>query len=165
MAVDKYKPHLMVLPEDDANARLATGFQLQLDSAQLRQMDVLPAAAGWIKVLDLFESVHVAEMDGSHHRFMVLLIDFDRKENRLQVAKARIPARLIERVFILGALGEPEDFHKRAELGHYENIGMKLGEDCREGTDRTWRHDLLRHNASELIRLNERVRPILFPNI
>ena len=94
---------------------------------------------------------------------MVLLIDFDRKENRLRVAKARIPPHLAERVFILGALGEPEDLKR--DLGHYETIGMKLGENCREGTDTTWNHDLLRHNASELGRLNDRVRPILFPAI
>jgi hypothetical protein len=163
MAVNKYQPYVMVLPEDDANARLATGFQLRLDPAQLRQMDVLPVAAGWIKVLDLFESVHVAEMDRSNHRFMVLLIDFDRKENRLQVAKARIPARLAERVFVLGALDEPEDL--RRVLGSYESIGLATAKDCREGTDTTWGHELLRHNASELGRLNDRVRPILFPAI
>jgi hypothetical protein len=42
---------------------------------------------------------------------------------------------------------------------------LKLGMDCRDGTDTTWRHELLRHNAGELGRLNDRVRPILFPAI
>jgi hypothetical protein len=163
MAVNKYQPHVMVLPEDDANSRLATGFQLQLDSARLRQMDVLPVAGGWIEVLDLFESVHVGELDRWQNRFMVLLIDFDDNENRLEDATVRIPARLTERVFVLGALSEPEDL--RRALGSYESIGSKMAQDCRESTDTTWGHELLRHNASELGRLSDRVRPILFPTV
>jgi hypothetical protein len=39
---------------------------------------------------------------------------------------------------------------------------MALAKDCREGTDTTWWHALLQHNASELDRLRACVRPILF---
>jgi len=49
-----------------------------------------------------------------------------------------------------------------ATLGSYETIGRALAEDCREGTDTTWEHGLLRHNSGEIGRLRERVRPILF---
>ena len=91
---------------------------------------------------------------------MILLIDFDGREERLQYAKARIPERLIGRVFILGALSEPESL--RANLGSYETIGLALARDCREETDTTWGHDLLRHNASELDRLRGSVLSILF---
>jgi hypothetical protein len=76
--------------------------------------------------------------------------------------QARIPERLADRVFILGALSEPEAL--KANLGSYETIGLKMARDCREETNTTWGHDLLRHNASELDRLRERVRPILFPS-
>jgi hypothetical protein len=116
MAVNKYQPHVMVLPEDDANSRLAIGFQLQLDSAQLRQLDLLPVAGGWMEVLDLFESV----------------------------------------------LNEPEDL--KPALGPLESIGSAMAQDCRDGTDTTWGHELLRHNASELGRLSDCARPILFPS-
>lgn len=92
---------------------------------------------------------------------MVLLIDFDGDKNRLSRVKARIPAHLNDRVYILGARNEPEDL-KAADLGSYETIGAALAQDCREETDRTWGHPLLRHNAGELERLRERVRPILF---
>lgn len=37
-----------------------------------------------------------------------------------------------------------------------------MAEDCREGTNTMWDHELLRHNAGELERLRKRVRPILF---
>ena len=91
---------------------------------------------------------------------MILLIDFDGRETRLDDAKARVPAHLTKRVFILGTLSDPEALKR--ELGPYETIGLAIAKDCREDTDLTWRHDLLRHNAAELARLREDVRPILF---
>lgn len=99
-------------------------------------------------------------MESNASRLMVLLIDFDGEELRLQDAKDRIPGHLTERVFILGALIEPEELKK--VLGPYERIGKAMAQDCREGTDTIWAHDLLRHNANELARLRQVVRPILF---
>jgi hypothetical protein len=163
VSVNRELPHVFVLPEDDANLRLANEFHLNVDWNRQRQLQVLPVAGGWIELLDLFESVHVVEMHRWHHRFMVLLIDFDGRETRLQDAKARIPVHLTERTFILGALNEPEGL--RRALGSYESIGSAMAQDCREGTAVTWDHPLLRHNASELGRLNDRVRRILFPAI
>jgi hypothetical protein len=162
MSADKYRPHVLVLPEDDANRQLATGFHLQVVSARQRQMQVLPVAGGWNEVLNLFESEHAVEMDHYPHRFMVLLIDFDGIEDRLENARVRIPVHLTDRVFILGALSDPEAL-RRATLRSYETIGKAMAEDCREGTDTIWGHDLLRHNAIEIDRLRQRVRPILFP--
>ncbi len=160
--VNRHRPHVLVLPEDDANTKLATGFQLQLDPGCLRQMQVLPVAGGWIEVLDRFESDHITEMDRYGDRFMVLLIDFDRHLERLDQAKSRVPSRMTDRVFILGALSEPEDLRSEG-LGSYEKIGSDMAQDCREETNTIWNHILLRHNASELARLNEYVRPILIP--
>ncbi len=160
MSVNRYKPHVFVLPEDRANSQLANGFLL--DPTVSTQIQVLEEAGGWMPVLERFITDEVAGMERYHYRFMVLLIDFDGEEERLNNAKARIPQHLTERVFILGTLTEPEDL-KSAGLGSYETIGSALAQDCREGTDKTWSHELLRHNASELDRLHEQVRPILFP--
>jgi len=157
--VNRYRPHVLVLPEDDANRQLANGFHLELP--QLRRMQVLIEAGGGDEVLRRFEVDHIGSMDHYPDRFMVLLIDFDGSAGRLEQAQARIPDRLRERVFILGAWTEPEALRK-ADLGSYEDIGRKLAEDCRAGTDTIWGHDLLRHNAQELGRLRERVRPVLF---
>ena len=95
---------------------------------------------------------------------MVLLIDFNGSEGRLENAKAVIPNHLIDRVFIIGVWTEPEAL-RRANLGSYETIGRAMAKDCREETDTAWGHDLLRHNASEIDRLRECVRPILFQSI
>jgi len=160
VSVNKDQLHVFVLPEDDANFRLATEFQAQIDFTRQRQMYVLNVANGWIKVLDIFASVHVREMRRYPRRFMVLLIDFDGEPNRLQKAKSVIPVDLAERVFVLGARTEPEAL--KAELGPYEQIGEDLAKDCREQTDETWGRDSLRHNAGELDRLRQQVRSILF---
>ncbi|MEJ7713402.1 MAG: hypothetical protein WKF84_27055 [Pyrinomonadaceae bacterium] len=140
---------------------MANGFLLAVGMTRQRQMQVLQVAGGWNNVLDRFKSNHVDEMYNNPNRFMVLLIDFDDDENRLKDAKAVIPEHLVDRVFVLSASSEPEDL-KKASLGSYETIGLKLAKDCLEEIDTTWGHDLLRHNASELDRLRGHVRSILF---
>jgi hypothetical protein len=161
VSVNREKPHVLVLPEDDANRQLANGFLLELDPALSRNIQVLPEAGGWGKVLDEFETDQIVGMEHYPHRFIIMLIDFDGQENRLQQAKAKIPEWLVERVFILGTSSEPEDL-KRSGLGSYESIGSAMAKDCRDDTDHIWQHDLLQHNKTELDRLRQYVRPILF---
>jgi len=151
-----------VLPEDDANRQLAIGFFLHpllID----RRIDVLEVAGGWTNVLDQFKTNHVSEMDRFPQRFMVLLIDFDERHGRMDAAKDTVPDRLAERVFILGVWSEPEAL--KATLGHLEEIGFAMAKDCREDTRTIWNHELLQHNADELERLREHVRPFLFRTI
>src|SRR5260370_5697610 len=101
MSVNKDLPHVLVLPEDGANRQIANGFLLD-QSLMTRQIRVLAEAGGWTKVLEQFESVHVRKMDVYPDRFMVLLVDFDGQENRLDHVKAAIPGHLKHRVFVLG---------------------------------------------------------------
>jgi hypothetical protein len=160
MSVNKSLPHVLVLPEDDANRQVANGFYLDplLDT---RRMQILGEAGGWREVLNLFAADHVPEMERYSNRFMVLLIDFDGREDRRETISAAIPDHLRERVFVLGTRSEPEEL--RRNLGRsYESIGLEMAKDCRDGTQETWAHDLLSHNASELERLREFIRPILF---
>ena len=119
---------------------------------------MLDEVGGWAEVLDRFKSDHILEMERNADRFMVLMIDFDGRQSRIEQARAAIPEHLKERVFVLGAWTEPEDL-KRAGLGSYETIGRAMAKDCREETDKTWGHNLLRHNASELSRLRALVLP------
>lgn len=121
---------------------------------------MLEEAGGWIQVLARFKSDHISGMDRFTERRMVLLIDFDGNHHRLDDARAAIPDRLTPRVFILGALTEPEAL--RADLGDFETIGGAMAQDCRQETNTIWAHALLQHNQNELNRLNHDVRPILF---
>ena len=65
MSVNKHLPHILVLPEDDANRQLANGFLLQVDPTRMRQMQVLPVAGGWTAVLDQFLSDEVAALEAN----------------------------------------------------------------------------------------------------
>ena len=160
MSTNSFLPHVLVLPEDDANRQLAIGFRLEIPFALSRKIQVLPIAGGWLRVLDCFEKDHVGAMARFPNRTMVLLIDFDGQRDRLDRAKAVIPDNLKDRGFVLGAWTDPEAL--KAILGSYEKIGQALAEDCREETATTWGHELLRHNAGEMERLRQQVRPILF---
>jgi len=103
---------------------------------------------------------------------IVLLIDFDRQEDRLHYVKNRIqehltenqfPADLIDRVFILGVISNPEELTRSIPgLNSLEEIGKALSQDCAENTYRIWGHDLLKHNKTELDRMLLSVRPFLF---
>ena len=159
MSANRERPHVVVLPEDDADRQIANGFHIEIGS--LRTMRVLPPARGWRKAVSRFKEYHAAQMEACTNRFLILLIDFDGREDRFLEVRREIPAGLADRVFIVGTWTEPERL--RTDLGAaYEAIGRKLAKDCREDTDATWNHPLLRHNAAELARLRERVRPILF---
>lgn len=160
MSPNRFLPHVLVLPEDDANRELVVGFLLD-SSLSRRAIDFLEVAGGWTKILDRFESYEIAGMRRFQKRFMVLLLDFDNDANRLGIARGRIPPDLADRVFILGSLSDPESLC-RAGLGRPEEIGLALAKDCREGTNTVWDHALLRHNAGEVERLRQHVRPILF---
>jgi hypothetical protein len=162
MSANKGRPHVLVLPEDGANLELANGFHQKIPWSRQRQLQVLPPAGGWSDVIDRFTSEHVADMVRWPTRSLVLLVDFDGRADRLEVVKAAVPPHLADRVFVLGSWTEPEDL-KRA-LGSCEDIGAAMADDCVEGTNTTWGHELLRHNASELERMRESLYPVLFPN-
>lgn len=161
MSVSKYKSHVLVLPEDDANRQLANGFLLH-ESVALRAIQVLVEAGGWRKVCETFVRDHIAEMTHYKQRYMVLLVDFDGDPNRFAKIRESIPANLVERVFVIGVWLEPEDFKR---MGGLESIGHRLASECYENTRALWNHQLLQHNKEELDRMTIAIRPILFPPV
>jgi hypothetical protein len=167
MSVNNYEPHVLVLPEDGANRQLANGFCRVLDWRIGTRIQVLPEAGGWLKAIEKFNSDYATHMACFEQAYMVLLIDCDDREDRIVTATSRIPAHLRERVFILGARGEPEELRQDKKLRQdgvrtYEEIGSALAQDCRDGTSKTWSHKLLCNNEEELERMRDTVRPILF---
>src|SRR5262245_39933680 len=151
MSKNKYKPQVWVLPEDDANGQIAEGFRLE-PAVRYRNIVVLPPAGGWAAIRDSFERENNREMQKYPQCLMVLLVDFDGKGvDRLKNVISLIEPSLRDRVFVLGAHGEPEKI--KLALGSYERIGKALAKDCVEGTNTTWAHPLLQHNSSELTRM------------
>jgi hypothetical protein len=170
MGVNKYQDHVLVLPEDDANRQIANGFINNLN-VNARAIQVLPIADGWGKVVDKFKDYHVDEMRRFPKRMMVLLIDFDLREDRLTHVKEQIPEALQDRVFILGVLSEPDDLkgiNKKVESigrGKLEKFGDALARECSNKTNELWGGDLLKHNKTELDRMILYVKPFLFNKV
>lgn len=159
MSTNKYEWHIHILPEDDANRQIARGFVVPI--VNQRTIQILNPAGGWKKVIDVFENVHVKEMQNNDYKSIILLIDFDNHhDKRLKLIKNKIPDDLKDRVFILGVLSEPEKLKK--EFNGFEKIGASLSQDCSDNTRKTWNHALLKHNKDELDRMVELVKPFLF---
>jgi hypothetical protein len=159
MSVNKFVPHLLVIPEDDANRQIANGFLLEA-SVKTARVQVLEEVGGWHHVIDSFLLNHCVEMQRYEQRHVLLILDFDNDATRLAAIKAQIPPEVTDRVFVLGSLSEPEPL--KEDLGSFETIGLLLARDCLNNTNEGWGHRLLAHNAPEVQRLRAQVRTFLF---
>jgi len=161
VSVNVYKPHVIVLPEDDANREIANGFLLD-PSIKIRNIHPINPAGGWVKVLNQFLVDHVPELRKWPERHMVLLIDFDGQvDSRTEQFETQIPVDVRDRVFLLGTKSEPESLRKQYG-DSLENIGKALAAECYQDKTSLWNHCLLSHNAKERTRLNAKVKAILF---
>jgi len=151
MSINRYKPYIIVLPEDRANEEITNGFILA-PNVNNRAIKVERPAKGWLKVVEKFTTQLVPEMRQFTDSFVVLLMDFDQREDRLTLVTSQIPEDLKDRVFALGVLSEPENL-KRNINKTFEEIGDPLAKDCPDNKNELWRHDLLRHNETELDRI------------
>src|SRR5260221_9363178 len=101
MSVNKYRPHILILPEDDANRQIANGFLLDPE-LNVRDIQILPNAGGWVNVLVDFKKNQIEAISTNQNLHMVLLVDFDQDDNRLTKGKEVIPDSLSDRGFVLG---------------------------------------------------------------
>ena len=159
MSVNKYLPHLLILPEDDANRELANGFVLN-HAVNSRAVQILPPAGGWKKVLHKFQANYLDGMRKKYRdRHLVLLIDFDQDKTRIDRVQEEIPQDVADRVFVLGTWSEPEAL--RTKTGKtFEKIGSELAKDCPDIRNELWSDELLEHN--ELEEIVSSVRSFLF---
>lgn len=160
MSCNKYRPHLVILPEDDANHDIANGFINNLN-VNYSAVDLRSPADGWEKVLEKFNTDYVSSMRKYQERRLVLLIDFDNRKDRLNYVQSQIPEELRDRVFVLGVLSNPETLKSDINMSE-EKIGEALAKDCSENANEFWGHDLLKHNQRELARMILSVKPFLF---
>jgi hypothetical protein len=132
MSVNAERPHLLVLPEDDANRQLANGF-ITYPDVYTNVIKVLPIAGGWTRTRDIFIKDHVSNMRVKPKRRFVLLLDFDNKEEyRTRDVWTCIPGDLQDRTYLIGVASNPEDFKKKAKKT-LEQIGRTLAEECHRG--------------------------------
>lgn len=161
MAVNVYKPHVIVMVEDDANRDIANGFRFD-PNLNARNIQILNPSRGWLNLKRDFLDCHIADLQKYKDRHLVLLIDFDDQvEDRLKLFRNVIPQEVINRVYLLGTASEPEPLRKACG-DSLEDVGKRLAAECFHGESDLWLHPLLAHNESERSRLNVTVRKILF---
>lgn len=162
MSVNKYKPHLYVIPEDDADRQIADGFVLHA-SVVARQVQVVEPAGGWARVLEVFKEEYVPLLQQNQQAHVVMLIDFDGSPDaRRHQFDRGIPNDIRHRVFVIGPRNEPEVLRQLLDVGGFEEIGRSLAEECDNEQLTTWSHDQLSHNDTERQRMFGTLRPFLF---
>ncbi len=158
MNVNKERPHLLILPEDDAAREVANGFRLMANGA----MRVLGVAGGWPRVLSEFGRTYIAYLRKYAGAHLVLFIDFDTEfPARFALFQSAIPSDIADRVYVLGASDEVETLVKQVKLNK-EKIGMALAEECRKQAIQLWGCAELQHNAPEVQRVCLSAHEFLF---
>jgi hypothetical protein len=158
VALNKYKDHLYVLPEDDATHDIAVGFNDCIEGP----MQVLKPAGGWPNVLKIFKDSYISHLRQYAHAHLVLLIDFDDDfQNRIQVFKNAIPQDITKRVYILGALTEAETLRAAAGM-NFSKIGIHLADECTQNTSVLWNAPQTQHNHPERMRAHANCNNFLF---
>jgi hypothetical protein len=159
--MNKYAPHVYVIPEDDRDRQIAVGF-VSHHGVDDRRLQVMPPAGGWGNVLKTFQAEYIPTLRNYPQAHVVLLIDFDGHVDQRQTQfEEAIPEELRSRVFVIGSRDDPETL-KQALKSSFPKIGESLAADCDAGTAEYWSHDQLQHNEAERLRLIQTVRPFLF---
>lgn len=159
--MNKYAPHVYVIPEDDADRQIADGFVLHPRVKETR-IQVVPPAGGWFKVLKTFLDEYVSKLRDYPEAHVVMHIDFDDQvEKRKADSEQEIPAQFKARVFVIGSKHTLEALKKDVKKT-FEDIGSSLAADCEEGIAGFWGHEQLSHNDADRKRLVETVVPFLF---
>ena len=159
--MNKYAPHVYVIPEDDADRQIADGFVGHYAVNDMR-IKVMPLARGWPNVLATFHDEYIQTLRNYPLAHVVLLIDFDDEvEKRKATFEQAIPNDLKSRVFVVGAKDNPETLKKVMQIS-LEEIGKTLAVDCNLGTVQHWSHDQLQHNDTERQRMVQILKPFLF---
>lgn len=157
--INKYRDHLLILPEDDANKDLALGFVQRVPKGA-ECVFIESVAGGWASARERLVGL-AATMQKFSKRRVLVLVDFDRSETRREDVLRDVPDAVRDRVFLVGVRPEPEALQNA--LGHRsrEAIGAQLAEECLTDSGALWQHELLAHNAAELDRLQREVLPFL----
>ena len=160
MAVNVYKPHLYVIPEDDADRQFADGFELDY-RLKPRAMQVMPTAGGWMKVVEKILDDYVPKVRRNRHTHVIGIIDCDEHPKRIEEQLERIPEDVRDRIFLLGTLEDPQAF-KRSVNQSFEKIGIDLADECFRKQFELWRHAHFSHLYDEIDRAAGTLHSILF---
>ena len=124
---NKYKWHIVVVPEDEATRQLGNGLSNAFPSI-VNRIKFLREAGGWA---DAIATVKDLELDKYSDRRVLLIIDLDQDDTRLGFIRSQPEiSKFNNRIFILGSFKAVEQLKPIGESHNLENVGQRLGEDC-----------------------------------
>jgi len=94
--VNKYTNHLVVYTEDDATRELANSF---LDNFAFNRR-LVKMCRGWHDAAD--RAVHDDQLKNNGTRRVVILIDLDKAQNRIECIKQDIAPEFQDHIFVVG---------------------------------------------------------------
>lgn len=159
--MNKYRPCVYVLPEDEALDRVATGFAGELAEDRSRAFNIAPPTGGWKKTIAQTKDL----LKKHNEAYIVLLVDFDKNTHGAKERRSYITSDFsaVEqgRVFVIGASDEIEKLTASLKASRDE-IGQRVARECRDRVLDLWEHEMLKHNKAEVERMNDKLHDILF---
>jgi hypothetical protein len=161
VSANKYTPHLIVIPEDQAVREIVNGFSTCLDANE-RQFSVYDLARGWERGKEILLDLSKGYMREYPHSYAILIVDFDRNAHRGSEIKNQVPEGVRDRVFVVGVLNEPEDLKESTGM-KFEELGRQIAGGCKDSSIDFWKgQELLAHNVDEIRRLSGAIRDLFF---
>jgi len=160
LSVNKFKPHLLILPEDQAVKDVVVGAVESIRVKPAANLSIEKLLGGWRKLKDRLPECEKYLGQYPEGR-LLFIIDLDRDPKRPKEVQAWIQGEFADRIFLLSSFHEPEAL-QRELTGSLEMIGGTLVDDCPDDQSEAWAHSHLEHNKPELERFMASCRPILF---
>ena len=149
---NKFKWHIVVVPEDQATRQLGNGLSNAFPSI-INRIKLLREAGGWP---DAIATINDLKLDKYPKRRVLLIIDLDLDANRLGFIRSQPEiSKYNNRIFILGSFQAVEQLKTVCGDNDLENVGQKLGEDCN-----FWNHPLLTDCRADACRLKAEIETI-----
>lgn len=165
MSANKYRKHLVILPEDQAYATMARGFK-NYYRIRAENLEIKKVCGGWKKVFEMLASTYVPLMEQNPDMHVLCMIDFDYHRKSRQNILTQYEANLLQRIYLLGCRQEAEDFKRDMKHGKLEAFGTLLAEAC-VNSDITsgsnpWLSDQLKENGHEIEKIRHNLGMIIF---
>ena len=157
--MNKFKPHLFIVPEDDADRQIAVGFQMHLEAKG--EMQIVDVARGWLKVVGVIKDEYVPLLKNNLNSHVLGIIDCDKDVDRIAEQLENFPEDIRNRIFLLGVNENPQEFKRSAKM-HFAEIGEKLADECYKDELDLWNHEMLSYSSSEALRAKDVLRELVF---
>ncbi len=166
--MNKYKPNLQILCEDEINQDIARGFLLGFHGFELQNPSPIEVCKdvtrGWKKAENQLRDEWVDKLKDNENLFLLILIDSDKRDGRIKEIRNEIPDIIKDRVFVIGCFSEPEVLKQQAHEAikeakmkvSSEAVGKVLFQHCKDNPpNNLWGLNELNHNSDEILRLKQ----------